>query len=547
MPNLNFGSRGAARAHQDMEKLIDLAREQGQAIERTQTKWSQMDRTAQQIARRQETSQNRFNRLLGETQQAFDAGRISAEDYEGEIAAIGKEYENSEGRFKKFAETQKRGFSESTNLITKYADGARLIESGWRLALKALEEYNQEQERGQELSKSAQLGIGLLKTLADTQQEFEQFTGQARSFFGAGATGADFNAAANAIFTLQSAELGAAIPLFQQLAATGVVPQVDVLAESVRKQLGIFGAEEVGTVEQQVAKAFAIGKRGIGTPPELLRATLGPSTPAKALGLSDEEVGGAIASLSTAFRSPEVASTRLRAFLQSIATFEGAEVQTAAGRQVLGPETFRGLNLEEITNTLQDLSLDAAQLKDVLKNDEAVAGFDALATGIEGLVENIGLVDTANERAGTIIQTKLGFRDPATAAQRRKQRSENLLGLIAENQGTIEAEVDAAQNLELARAGGRGGGVDALARTGLRVARFVRGINFFLDSLAGQEDPGFRELQFQRAQGNVSDEGFENARRALEEAKQQRQDLLDEAEKTNRILQEQGGLQGVQG
>lgn len=107
---LEFRTKGGQTVIRDQEAINRKIQEQGQAIEGNTRKALDFDRQATAIARRQETAQERYNRLLATAKKAFDDGKISAETYNKEVSSIGREITNSEGRFKKFNEEKDKSF-----------------------------------------------------------------------------------------------------------------------------------------------------------------------------------------------------------------------------------------------------------------------------------------------------------------------------------------------------------------------------------------------------------------------------------------------------
>lgn len=128
MPRLRFESVGADTVAADLEKINGKQREQLKTQEDIRRAALEFDRTVRGINRRNETEQERYNRLLMETKQALDAKRISAKTAATEVNRINREMRDGVGRFRQYRTAQRSAFGPAAlQSLTRYAAGLASI------------------------------------------------------------------------------------------------------------------------------------------------------------------------------------------------------------------------------------------------------------------------------------------------------------------------------------------------------------------------------------------------------------------------------------
>lgn len=287
------------------------------------------DAMAQKIIRANESIEQRYLRLSTVASKAFDAGKISAETYDKEIRRLVGNMDNLEGEFADFKETAGDAFDEQrpqrmTLGIGKMAGAtaaasaaAALVKQGWAEVEEAIRNAGQAVEE-------QRMGIGSLRQLADSPEEYKALREQAEQFYAAGAT-RSLDDGGKVVFSLDSAGLldRESASMFRELGATGTIADLPTLAASVKTMSSAFGKDETGSAAQIVSKAFAASQFSPTSAESLLQYSALAGGTASAMGISDEETLAAMAISSTTFGSPERASTGLNAFLMKTGSMMG--------------------------------------------------------------------------------------------------------------------------------------------------------------------------------------------------------------------------------
>lgn len=479
MPELQFVTKGAADVIAQQEKLnkaaakgadsyrdtTRAAKEAGDAIERqgrdgqrsqdrvtdsvkrTGTEYKRMTaeqrrqaRTAEAIMKRNETAQERYNRLVKEARTALVGTKNASETYRREVDLLNKEMSTSTGRFSKFSQQQERTFgADAVAMIGRYAAGIGGVTIAYRLMRGAAEAANQEIERGQEFARQGQQGIGALRALAGTQEQFDQLTQLARSFVSTGAS-QDLDAAARSVFALSSAGLLENADTFRRLGARGVVGDTEVLSRAVATQIAAFGRQETGDADAIITKALLASEISPATLESLLQSAARGGGAGRALGLTDEEVLTATSVISKVTGSAELAGTQVRSLLASV---------DESGQ-------FQGKTLDQIVQDIESRNLGAEDLAKFLGRSEAVDAFRALALNRQLYLGTLGNVQGRQDDR-SVIESRLNFFDTATDASRASQVEQQRTTLRDEANAQAFSLLEAVQERERRRATERSG------------------------------------------------------------------------------------------
>lgn len=480
---------------------------------------------AQRIIRDTESIDERYQRLKKQATAAWQQSKISADQYGRRVAQLDRDFKAVDGPFKKFRKDQEEGFGAEAQddvdqLGTKIgALGQQLLSVLGPAALlrQGFQEVQQSIERAKENIFERQQGIGSLRQLADSQEEFDQLRETARLFYLSGGA-KSLGAGADVTFQLASAGLldDRAKSLFLQLGANQVVPDLGAFARAIATQLAAFGRGETGGATQIASKAFAASAFSPASVEQLLEAAALPGGVARFQGISDEEVLAATSLLATASGSAQQGATALRALLFS--TGELAE--------------FQGLSLRERLVRLQGKGLDTPGLKNLLGRKEAIRGFTDLENQLGRYDEVLAAVRRANDDASA-IDRKLGFRDPLTFAANLSDQATARATLTREAEAAREAITDAIGREKAAyepnTPGGyyRAGGRNLQNLLGYAVAG-QRGVEFFAHGTV-QQDQALTDL---RAMKDTLDKQLEVMEKLLGEQ-------VGEQKETNAKLDQQ--------
>lgn len=470
---------------------------------------------ANRIIRDVENQQERFKRLRNEVFRAWQDGRLSAETYGRRVRQLEADYKSQSGAFKKFADDTKSGLEEMEQSTDEFGDAiarlgpqitaafgaTKILQEGWQGVEEAI------RNAGAAVEEKAG-GVGSLRQLANSQEEFDRLQETARIFELSGAAESG-DEAANTVFSLQSAGLldEESKKLFLQLGASRTVPDLAKFARAVRTQLSAFGREETGGAVQIASKAFAASAFSPASVEELLEAAAVPGGAARFLGISDEETLAATALLATSTGSATVGATSLRSLLFSTAQKEG----------------FEGLNISQRVEKIRSKNLSTGGLLEFLGRKEAVRGFTDLEGSLGLLSEVTAAVDRANVDRSA-IDRKVGFSDPLGEAARLARSNQAYAELAAETTGARRLISDARANAaEAAIADGAAPFVAAPTIGG------ARGLRFFAGLLGGQTG--------REAFEGISSDSQEGE--AIEQLKKMNDNLDDLNKLTQRLLGEQ--------
>jgi len=156
MPKLVFSTRGAERARQYQDELNRAGQEGKKIYDDTEMSVRQLDAATRRMLQRNESEQERYNRLIGDAQRLMDKGKITVDQYGQEVNKVNQELATSSGRFSKFKEDSDESFGAGA--VSKVvAFGASIVSVSSAVAV-----LNEEMRSNQELvnkSEMAKLGV----------------------------------------------------------------------------------------------------------------------------------------------------------------------------------------------------------------------------------------------------------------------------------------------------------------------------------------------------------------------------------------------------
>lgn len=128
-------------AEDKVQKKQKKTREEVAAISREQ---QQAGRLAEQITKRNETAQERYNRLIGDARKAFTQAELSVTSYNREIQTLNQELATSSGRFAAFGTKQEATFSTTAiAAVTQYAAAMISVGAATKLITDEMERQQQ--------------------------------------------------------------------------------------------------------------------------------------------------------------------------------------------------------------------------------------------------------------------------------------------------------------------------------------------------------------------------------------------------------------------
>ncbi len=280
--------------------------------------------------------------------------------------AMEKMSQQSIAQAKKSKSSQKEhndSLSIGIGQIAKMAAGYLSVEKAVGLVTDALKAQAEIRKEAAEKLKASELGMGALSqlSLGDPAKE-KALRDQAKELFKRGGA-PDMNAAAGTIFELESANLNTeenrklAADMFPTLGAD--MKQVFAAASSLTAAMG---EKEVGSFKELLSKGFQAAAFDPSSMPEVLAGAAKAAAPAKVLGWTDEQLLGALGTMSQIAGGPEKGATTISSLgtaLSKEAGFQGLSTPEAMGKL-----TRMGFNDDQLVSFLGDEA--TAWLQDAL-------------------------------------------------------------------------------------------------------------------------------------------------------------------------------------
>lgn len=260
--------------------------------------------------------QEKYNRKLDEMKRALQAGLITQAQFEAGAKKLGEQLKKAgDAGGEAFGPGALRNFGAIASSVTG-------ISSALDLAVDAMRNFRAEQKAAADDALRSRQGIGQLSQLAASDknpaQAFRNLVAEADAALRSGAA-SDRGDAASLIFDLAAAGIGKSDRDFAvQMRSSGTLTNVGGLAGSYDALRTAMGANEVGSFREFASKALAAGAASPGSVEQLPVALARAGSAAKSLGISDESLLAAGATLAKEAGSPSEGGTKLAALLGGI-------------------------------------------------------------------------------------------------------------------------------------------------------------------------------------------------------------------------------------
>jgi len=316
--------------------------------------------------------------------------------------------------------------------LATFAGGFVGISAAVSTVTQLLNNMAQTAEEAATKAKESVIGAGTLAQLAASPEEFKALLGEGRAAYASG-VGRSETEAMDLTYQLKAAGFAKEDrALMNEMASVGYMKtgEVTTMIGALKGFAETFGVAETGSVRELSNKAIAAGGATTSNPSEMLLAGTKPTAPAKALGLSDEELWAALGVLTSQSADPKLASTRLNAFLSKMA----------------GNEEFegKGMSLKKIVETIQAKELDWAELELLTGGKRGIIGYKGLADAMGNYETFLEKVKRAPAEDDLTEQLKFHKADPkiasalaATAAEHEAEMSRDKLSQMKNLADTV--------------------------------------------------------------------------------------------------------------
>lgn len=355
-------------------------------------------------------------KLIAQTKQLDDGyGKVkrSAKGAGDEAGKAGKKQKDLTG-------------SASIRDLGLVAGGYAAIAKAIQLATAALEEQERIKDQAAREGRAASGGLASLAQLANNPTQYAKLTAAARQTFREGG-GKDLNAAADLVFSLESAGALGERKFFSALGASQVVADPAKLAAATATLQTAFGEGETGSLRALASKGFGASAFAPSTVEQLLESSARGAGSARALGVSDEELLAAVAIAAKGSGSAEQGGTQVAALLRALDAKGG----------------FTGQSLEASLDAVAAKGLEGEGLQKFFGTSEAVQAYRVLGLQREGYRSALRGVRSAE--AGDLAGVKIGLvgGDQTVAAAQALAKAEARKSLANEQAGAATNLVEA--------------------------------------------------------------------------------------------------------
>lgn len=264
------------------------------------------------------------------------------------------------------------------------------------------------------IHESAAGGMGRLMQMASTPEEAKRLMAGAQKLRERGAAGS-LSQAADLMFTIESAGLGANFDTISRIGATGLFQDTNAMAASVNQMKQAFGGD-AGDFNAILSKSLVGGGMLNATAEQFMAAVSRASGPGgeTSLGLSDEQVSAFVTSIGDTVgvtRTPEIAAATLRALTK------------------LG---YTGKSMEEIRADIAKKNLSPQQLIQFLGESQAAEGYAAFDKNYAKYRQALPQFEAAN--SGAMLEERLRIAENAlgVGVELRQQAGEEEVGLYGD-------------------------------------------------------------------------------------------------------------------
>lgn len=356
------------------------------------------------------------------------------------IVALEKKIEKLEGKLKGVTQRTRQAGAAAQNSfggaalssVTSYAAGFISLTSVIAGATKALQYHNQIKAESAQKQRAAQAGLAELAQLASNPQQMQDFVAESYVIHGQG-VGKNVDEAANLVFALESAQVfdPEQRQMFVDLAANSLVGDAAMFARSSSTLRDAIGKDEAGSFIDIASKAFAASAASPSTADELLNAAGGSvGGTSSRLGISDEELLGAIATVASSAGGAAQGGTQIDALFAALEKQGG----------------FQGLGLEGSLQKIRGMGLEGEELLKFFGRKEGLAGFDSLMKNLDNYRATVADIQKAEDESRVFQRIALPSTIPEIAAAQSAQAEENQLNISRNQQGALQNLADAVED-----------------------------------------------------------------------------------------------------
>lgn len=330
------------------------------------------------------TDLEKYEAKIRDLNAAHKKGKLDSETHARAIALAKKEFEESQ-----------QSASGLLSILGQFGKAA----AGIGIATSATAMFRAEFERVNEIAKEAaermKSGFGMRGTLAqvisgntkeERQQDFEFLKSESNLFRSEG--GAQSQELADSlVFALRSTGFIDQAATFRGLGRTGLVPaaEQEPVINALDSLRDALGEAEVGTASAMLSK-FLTTSSVTQVPISRLAPIAQAAPSARALGIGDEELLGALGAISDSSGGPEEARTMLKALF------------TAFEKEGISGPFQPGQALTQRMDIVRNAIAGGAQIRDVLGgSEEAVMGFRMLENNQQAFRELVPKLTAAND------------------------------------------------------------------------------------------------------------------------------------------------------
>lgn len=475
-----------------------------------------------------------FDAKLEPFMRAAQRAAARVQHLEGGTRKLGREMDraakNIDGTQKQLQNTDRAG-GKITTTFTRLAGSFTAANVATNVLGRAFDSLRQQMEaadRAAERLRGQEAGAKRLQQVSGSATEFQLLRARAEQI--ALAEGVDFNRAASIVFQAKSQGLLGDLGV---LASTQGFTDAEAIITAVGKQRSVFG-DEAGTTQQTISKLLAAAAESDVSVERIASSAAVAAANVQRQGGTDEELLGFLSVLSPAFKSPDVAASRINAMASVFAREEALR-----GRGLLGGiEAFQALPTEE-----RDRLLAGRQ--------EFAEAITPTLTNLQRIQAQIGSIQRENQTTQALQQQlDIIAADPRLQAVRERNRAEVQQQLAEEGAFGTDAlqrqAAEAAYNAAFSRV--QAGEQNVATRLGRNI---LYGVDYALAGagrmLAGEEmtEEFYRRRRAELDQGGVLGRGpgadtvaGQDVESRLDREIELREQALAEQRRTNQLLEE---------
>ena len=395
------------------------AKDGGTELERFARKTNQINKAPAQ----------RYREEMEKLNRALKAGLINQETYNRAVDRLGRKHRSALGG----------AVGRVAALGTQFL-GLTAIVGG---VTRGISEMRNEIDRLGEQQAQDAPGLGELAQLAETPEDFRRMVAEAKKTRARGGA-KSLGEAGELQFALESAGIASYRADVADLQATGTVRDATSLVNAAAALEAALGTAETGTFRDIVSKGFGASKVSPARMEEIVQAAALSGSQGKALGLQDEELLAAVASISKVTGSAGTAGTQVESLLKQIEKFG-----------IAGGYLDSGKSLQEQVASIKQLVDDGTDIRDVLGDrQEGIKAFRQLseAEGSALYQEAFRNVVNAERTDAFGRKVRLSQSIPELSAFQAKEQAQARAELAGSETATYEQLADAVSSDLVAQA-----------------------------------------------------------------------------------------------